>query len=70
MIICGDLRCKYRNNKGKCTCKKVIISAWSIHTTNMSLKDMHECKSFEFDEEYLKLKEKVNNLFFKGGKDE
>ena len=31
---------------------------------------MHECKSFEFDEEYLKLKEKVNNLFFKGGKDE
>lgn len=54
-ISCADLRCKYRNDKGKCTCKKVELSAWSVNTLNMGRKDFLECKSFEYDSHYLDL---------------
>ena len=62
MVSCADLRCKYRNDKGKCTCKKVELSAWSVNTVNMGRKDFLECKSFEYDEEYLEMGEKLKEL--------
>ena len=58
-ISCADLRCKYRNDKGKCTCKKVELSAWSVNTVNMDRKDFLECKSFEYDSDYLDLCNRV-----------
>lgn len=61
-ISCADLRCKYRNDKGKCTCKKVELSAWNVNTVNMGRKDFLECKSFEYDEEYLEMGEKLKEL--------
>lgn len=45
MVYCADLRCKYRNDKGKCTCKTVNLSAWSVNTVNMGYKDFLKCKS-------------------------
>ena len=62
MVSCADLRCKYRNDKGKCTCKKVELSAWSVNTVNMGRKDFLECKSFEYDGEYLEMGEKLKEL--------
>ena len=62
MVSCADLRCKYRNDKGKCTCKKVELSSWSVNTVNMGRKDFLECKSFEYDEEYLEMGEKLKEL--------
>lgn len=62
MIYCADLRCKYRNDKGKCTCKSVNLSAWSVNTVNMGKKDFLECKSFEVDKTYLELAKKMKNL--------
>lgn len=62
MIICSDLRCRYRNSKGKCTCKSVSLSAWSVSTVNMGRKDFLECKSFEFDKTYLELAKKMKTL--------
>lgn len=62
MIYCADLRCKYRDNKGKCTCKKVILSSWNVNTINMGRKDFWECKSFKYDEEYLDLAKKLIDL--------
>lgn len=61
-VSCADLRCKYRNDKGKCTCKKVELSAWSVNTVNMGRKDFLECKSFEYDGEYLEMGEKLKEL--------
>ena len=62
MIYCADLRCKYRNDKGKCTCKKVMLSAWDVNTIYMGKKDFLECKSFEYDEEYIEMWKKLLEL--------
>ena len=62
MIICANIECKYRNNKGKCTCKKVLLSSWHVRTVNMGYKDFLECKSFEYDEEYLEMAKKLKDL--------
>lgn len=62
MISCADLRCKYRNDKGKCTCKKVELSAWDVNTVNMGRKDFLECKSFEYDEAYIRLGKQLLEL--------
>lgn len=62
MINCADLRCKFRNDKGKCICKKVDLSSWNVNTVNMGRKDFLECKSFEYDEEYINLGKKLKYL--------
>ena len=62
MISCGNIECKYRNKRGHCTHKHLELSSWSVHTVNMGVKDFLECKSFEYDEEYIKLGEKMKEL--------
>jgi hypothetical protein len=62
MIYCADLRCKYRNDKGKCISKKVNLSSWSVNTVNMGQKDFWECKSFEYDDKYIYLGKKMKEL--------
>lgn len=62
MVNCSDLRCKYRNEKGKCTCKNVNLTSWGVHTKHMGYKNFLECKSFEYDEEYKRLGEKMKKL--------
>ena len=62
MITCSDLRCKYRNDKGKCTCKKVVLTSIGINTKNIGFQQLLKCDSFEFDDEYLRLKETVEDL--------
>lgn len=61
-ISCADLRCKYRNDKGKCTCKKVELSAWNVNTLYRGKQDFLKCKSFEYDKEYLEIGEKLKEL--------
>lgn len=63
MISCTDLRCKHRSDKtGKCKRKNVILTQWGVQTLNMGFKNFHECKSFEFDDEYLKLQKKIKKV--------
>lgn len=62
MVYCADLRCKYQNDKGKCTAKKVELTAWGVNTLYMGKKDFLECKSFEYDEEYIRLGKKLKEL--------
>ena len=61
MIQCTNLKCKYRNDKGKCTCKNVNLTFWNVATFNMGNKDFLECKSFKEDREYLRLKETIGD---------
>jgi len=62
MITCSDLRCRYRSDKGKCTCKKVVLSLNGVHTKNMGFLHLLKCNNFEFDDEYLRLKENIEDL--------
>ena len=62
MVICSNLKCKYRNDKGKCNNKKIVLKFWNVSTMNMERKDFLECMSFEKDEEYKRLEEIVNKL--------
>lgn len=61
MIKCTDLRCKYYKDC-KCTCKNVNLTYWSIHTLYNGVKDMLECKSFEYSKKYLEMKEKLEEI--------
>ena len=62
-IYCGNLKCKFKNeNTDICECKKVILNYSNIATVNQGRKDILECKSFEIDDEYAKLKEEVERL--------
>lgn len=62
-VICSNLKCKFKNeNSDICECEKVILTYSNIATVNQGRKDILECKSFEYDEEYLSLKEKIENL--------
>ena len=67
-VICSDLRCKYRND-GKCSCKSVELVYWNINTLFEGRKDMLECKSFEYDKEYLEMAKKLKQILDKENKD-
>lgn len=47
MVECTDLRCKYCNDKNKCTNKNVQLIAHGVNTKYQGFKNFLECKSFE-----------------------
>ena len=51
MIHCYDMRCKYCNDKYKCTNKNVKLVFHGVETKFQGFKHFLECKSFE--EHYL-----------------
>lgn len=61
-VICSNLKCKYMNDKGKCTCKKIELSLNGIHTLNQGYQDFLRCNSFKKDEEYSRLEKKIKEL--------
>lgn len=62
-VICSNLKCKFKNeNTDICECKKVILTYSNIATVNQGRRDILECKSFEFDEEYLRLKKEIEDI--------
>ena len=62
MIECTDLRCKYCNDKSKCTNKNVKLIAHGVNTRNQGFKNYLECKSFEYHPWYDKAMEFVKRL--------
>ncbi len=67
-VKCADLRCKYNKND-KCTCNNVILQYWNINTLFEGRKDMLECKSFEYDKEYLEMAKKIKQILDKENKE-
>lgn len=49
-ICCANCNCKYNDYKGRCTCDNLKFSWGHIHTVNDGLKDIWECKSFEYQQ--------------------
>lgn len=47
MIYCYDERCKYCNDKCKCTNKKVELSFHGVNTKYQGFQHYLKCKSFE-----------------------
>lgn len=62
MIICYDLRCKYCNDKCKCTNKNVELAAHGINTVNQGFRHFLECKSFELHPWYDNAMELVKKI--------
>lgn len=62
MIRCNDIRCKYRNEKGKCIAKNLTLGFHSVATVNMGQKHFLECKTFEKSKEYKDMEKKIGFL--------
>jgi hypothetical protein len=64
MVYCYDPRCKYCNDKYKCTNKKVELNSIGINTKYQGYKHLLECKAFEYSELYyntIDLLDKIQN---------
>jgi len=61
-IICSNLKCKYHTDKGTCKRKRITLYLNGVHTLNQGYQDYLKCSSFELDEEYKRMKEKVEML--------
>lgn len=62
MIECTDLRCKYCDDKYRCTNKKVELVAHGVNTSYQGFKHFLECKSFEYHPWYDKAMELVKQM--------
>lgn len=54
MVTCYDMRCKYCNDKYKCTNKNIELNYVGINTKYQGYKHLLECKSYEPSELYNK----------------
>lgn len=61
-IKCSNLKCKYRNDRGNCKAKNLTLVLNSVCTLFQGQQDYLKCKSFEIDEDYIKLKNKIDKL--------
>lgn len=62
-IKCSNIKCAFRNwESGECMCSNINLVFSSIATVNQGQKDILECKSFELDNEYKRLQEKLKEV--------
>ena len=62
MIYCYDMRCKYCNERYKCTNKKVELKYFGINTKYQGYKHLLECKSFEESSLYKNTMEMLERI--------
>jgi len=62
MIYCYDMRCKYCNDRYKCTNKKVELNYFGINTKYQGYKHLLECKSFEESSLYKNTMEMLERI--------
>ena len=63
-VYCADVSCKYVNDKGVCTQKKIGLGWSSVVTVNDGRQEFHRCKMYEESEsarEIRKFFEKQKN---------
>lgn len=66
IIHCGNIECKYCNDKYRCTNKKVELNFMGINTTNQGFQKLLKCTSFEESDQYKRAKifiDKFNSEF-------
>lgn len=56
IIHCANIKCKYCNDKYKCTNKKVELNFIGINTTYQSFQNLLRCTSFEESDLYKQAK--------------
>lgn len=62
MIHCYDMRCKYCNDKYKCTNKNIELNYVGINTKYQGFRNLLECKSFEYSELYKNAIEFISKM--------
>jgi hypothetical protein len=63
MVTCSNITCKHRNDKnGKCKVKNITLSFHSLPVIHGGRQQVLKCGSYEEDEEYTVMKEKIQEL--------
>ena len=55
-VYCADYGCKFLNDNGICTAKKVALSWNSVYTVHEGRKEFHKCKTRESSETEQRMK--------------
>lgn len=63
IIHCSNIKCKYCNDKYKCTNKKVELNFVVINTINQGVQQLFKCKSFEESDLYKQAKKLIIDVF-------
>lgn len=56
IIHCANIKCKYCNDKYKCTNKKVELNCVGINTIHQGFQELLKCTSFEESNLYKRAK--------------
>lgn len=62
MIYCYNMKCKYCNDKYKCTNKKVELEYHGVNTKYQGFQNYLKCKSYEEHPLYEKAMELVRKM--------
>ena len=56
-VYCANVACKFMNDNGVCTSKKIALSYCSVATMNEGRQEYCKCKMFEESDNYKQMKE-------------
>ncbi len=59
-IYCADVGCRFNNNKGVCTAKKVALAWHSVMTVWEGRKEFQKCKTRETSAEHRELEKRID----------
>ena len=61
-VYCADVSCKFCNDNGVCTQKKIALSFHSVMTVHEGRKEFNRCKTYEESEESIKIKQEMRRM--------
>ena len=66
-VICGNSLCKYNNDKGVCTAKKIGLSHHYVTTVWEGKQEYLSCKAYEKSDMIAEIENRFKELFQKEG---
>lgn len=61
-VYCADVSCKFCNDNGVCTQKKIALSFHSVMTVHEGRKEFHRCKTYEESKESIRIKKEMRRM--------
>ena len=62
-VYCADASCKFNNDNGVCTQKKIALSFHSVMTVNDGRKEFNQCKMYQKSQRFIELEERIKELY-------
>ena len=60
-VYCADVSCKFNDDNGVCTQKKIGLAFSSVVTVHEGRKEFNKCKMYEESEESITIKRMMEN---------